>query len=150
MGLSVEASPLPVPTAPPVDSSDLAAPLNSPTNLPAQDALESPSSQLALESVVSTDKTDSSPVSVEGDKSKPPCPPEELVKFETDGLLTKQLGIRFGYTNGTSISQKWAEGVTPEQFAEWSADKDPNGLSWWRHGVSKATRYKPFPPTPSP
>ena len=99
---------------------DLSALTDSPKILPSENALECPSSQLALESVVSTDKTDSSP----------------------NHVPTFRVGAALGIVNGV-LKKKGKPFLTKEQlYAKSNSELAKFGLEMLPHEPGQARLYR--------
>lgn len=55
------------------------------------------------------------------------------------GLSQRRLAVRLGCNHKTIQSR----GKTPDKFQEWSRQKDPDGLAWYREGKGQRTKYYP-------
>ncbi|NJN74441.1 MAG: hypothetical protein HC799_17430 [Limnothrix sp. RL_2_0] len=62
---------------------------------------------------------------------------------KSKGLSGAALCRRFSLEKSAISAFERRNGVNSEAFKEWSAAKDPEGLSWYREGEGRKTKYFP-------
>jgi hypothetical protein len=60
-------------------------------------------------------------------------------------LSRAALSVRLGLKSRSAISNREQEhGVNSDSVKEWIRNQDPDGLSWYKTGDGKQTRYNPI------